>query len=220
MQLFLDTANLKDITRWHQTGILDGVTTNPTNLSKEGGDVKKHVQDICALMKGYDVSVEVTEIEPDLVYKQAKAIADLSDNVVVKIPCHRDYYSVIDRLVKEGVPVNVTLVFTLIQGILMAKLGVRYISPFVGRLNDAHGNGIALIEDLSNMIEFYGYDQTSVLAASIRSVDMVHEVILAGADVATLPASIFEEMTAHPLTDKGMELFMADWHKLGIKQFP
>lgn len=219
MKLFIDTSNLYEITRWHETGILDGVTTNPTNLSKEGPDATKHILAICSLMEGFDVSVEVTETEPNLVYKQAKEIAALGHNVVVKIPCHRKYYAVIDKLLKEDVALNITLVFTLIQGMLMAKMGVKYISPFVGRLDDVDVDGIALLEEMRHMMDQYGYG-TNILAASLRSVRHVHEAIISGADVATLPASLFEKMTEHPLTDRGIELFCADWKKLGIKQFP
>lgn len=219
MKLFLDTAHLKDIATWHETGIIDGVTTNPTHLSKEGGDPKKLIKDICALMKGYDISVEVTETEPNAIYKQAKEIASIADNVVVKIPCHHNFYAVIDKLTKEGIAINVTLVFTLIQGMIMAKLGVRYISPFIGRWNDIDVDGNAILEEMRYMIDDYQYD-TEILAASIRTVRDVHDAILRGADVATLPVNVMEKMTTHPLTDKGIELFLADWQKLGIKHFP
>lgn len=220
MKLFLDTANLKSIKQWHKTGIIDGITTNPTHLAKEGGDAKKLVKDICKVMRDYDVSVEVTEIKPEAVYKQAKEIAKLADNVVVKVPCHRDYYDVIKKLVAEDVPVNVTLVFTLIQGMLMCKLGVRYISPFVGRWDDIDVDGIALIDEMRTMVDTYGYFGTRILAASLRTVRNVHDSIVAGADVATLPVSILEKMTEHPLTERGMQKFLADWQKLGIKKFP
>lgn len=219
MKLFLDTANFKDISYWHETGIIEGVTTNPTLLSKEGGDPKQLVKKICELMPDGDISVEVTETDPQAIYKQAKAIAALAENVVVKVPCHRDYYAVIARLTEEEVPVNVTLVFTLIQGMLMAKMGVRYISPFIGRWNDIDVDGNALIEEMRLMIDQYNYS-TEILAASVRAVRDVHECILSGADVATLPAAIMEKMTEHILTDRGMQLFLDDWKKLGIKQFP
>ena len=139
--------------------------------------------------------------------------------MVVKIPCHRNFYAVINKLTQEDVAINVTLVFTLIQGMMMAKLGVRYISPFIGRWNDIDVDGHVILEEMRHMIDEYRYD-TEILAASIRTVRDVHDAILAGADVTTLPVSIMEKMTEHPLTDKGMQLFMADWQKLGIKQFP
>lgn len=219
MKLFLDTSNTRDIARWHEMGIIDGITTNPSNLAKEGANAKKNIQEICAIMKGHDVSVEVTQTSAAAMYTQAKDIAALASNVVVKIPCHRDYYGVIRQLVKDGIPVNVTLVFTLIQGMLMAKLGVRYISPFVGRWDDIDVDGIPLLDELRLMIDTYGY-QTQILAASLRTVRNVHDAINAGADVATVPASLLEKMTEHPLTNQGIQLFEADWKRVGIKQFP
>lgn len=219
MQLFLDTANSKEIKKWYETGLIDGITTNPTHLAKEGGNPKDKVVEICRMMPECPISVEVTEKEPEAVYKQAKEIAQLADNIVVKIPCHRDYYPVIHRLVEEEIPLNITLVFSLIQSLLMCKLGVHYISPFIGRLEDIDVNGIELIADIRAMIDEYAYT-TELLAASIRSVDHVHEVIKAGADVATVPVEIMQKMTSHPLTDKGMAQFLADWQKLGITTFP
>lgn len=220
MKLFLDTANIKSIKAWKETGLLDGITTNPTHLSKEGGDPKKVVLEICKIMEHSDVSVEVTESKPEAIYKQAKKIAALHENVVVKIPCYKEYYPVIKRLVEEGVAINVTLIFTLIQGMLMCKLGVRYISPFIGRLDDIDENGIDIIYALRDMVDTYGFFQTRILAASIRGVRHVHETILAGADVATLPVEVMEKMSKHPLTKIGMEKFLADWKKLDIKKFP
>jgi transaldolase len=145
MKLFLDTANLQTIHYWHKLGIVDGITTNPSNLAKEGGNVTELIKKICSLMPDCPVSVEVTQQDPDAVHKQAHAIAALAKNVVVKIPCQRDYYPVIKRLVEEGVQVNVTLVFTLIQSVLVAKLGAQYVSPFVGRLEEIDADGIALL---------------------------------------------------------------------------
>ena len=219
MNIFLDTADREQIKKWVQAGIVDGITTNPTHLSKEGGDPKKVVKDICAMMKGKDVSVEVIESNPEAVYKQEKEIAKLANNIVVKVPCHADYYAVIKKLVDEEIKINVTLVFTLIQGLLMCKLGVRYISPFIGRWDDIDVDGIALLYEMRQMIDQYGYD-TQLLAASLRHVRHVHQAILAGADVATLPIAVVEKITTHPLTDRGIEKFNADWQKLGIKSFP
>lgn len=219
MKLFLDTADYKEIERWLQTGMVDGVTTNPTHLAREGGDPTEKVREICALLDDRDVSVEVTESDPEKVYEQACEIAQLADNVVVKVPCHRDYYGVIERLVAQGIGVNVTLVFSLVQGMMMCKLGVKYISPFIGRLEDNDMNGVELLYDLRDMVDEYQYT-TSILAASIRTVDHVHDAIKSGADVATLPASIMEKMTEHVLTDKGMKKFLDDWNKLGVTNFP
>lgn len=219
MKIFLDTADYKALAHWLEAGIIDGVTTNPTHLSTAGGDPKRAVQEICTLMKGKDVSVEVTQSEPEAVYKQAKEIAALADNVVVKVPCHAKYYAVIKKLVDDGIKINVTLVFTLIQSMLMCKLGVRYISPFVGRWDDIDVDGGNLLFEIRQMIDEYAF-KTELLAASLRHVRHVHQAIVAGADVATVPVSVLEKMTKHPLTDQGIAKFDADWQKLGIKTFP
>ncbi len=219
MKIFLDTANIQSIKKWIPTGLIDGITTNPTHLSKEGGDPKKRVLEICALLPKGDISVEITEQEPEQVYAQAKEIAQLAKNIVVKIPCHAQYYPIIKRLVDEKIPLNITLVFTLLQGLMMCKLGVRYISPFIGRWDDIDVEGIPLLHEMRHMIDFYGFE-TGVLAASLRHVRHVHDAVVAGADVATMPENILQKAVSHPLTDHGIEKFNADWQKLGIKQFP
>ncbi|MCX5921880.1 MAG: fructose-6-phosphate aldolase [Candidatus Dependentiae bacterium] len=219
MKIFLDTANITDIKKWLATGLIDGVTTNPTHLSKEGGDPKKQVLEICSLLPEGEVSVEVTEKDPEAVYNQAKIIADLADNVVVKIPCHADYYAVIKRLVDEDVKLNITLVFTMLQGLMMSKMGVHVISPFVGRLDDIDIEGVELVSELCEMIDQYGFE-TQVLAASIRSVRHFNKAVMAGADIVTLPLNVFEQAITHPLTNQGMAKFDADWQKLGFRQFP
>lgn len=225
MKIFLDTADVKIIKQWMQTGIIDGVTTNPTHLSVSGGDPKQTIKEICRLVGRGSVSVEVTEVEPEAVYVQAKAIAALADNIAVKVPCHSHYYEIIKRLVSDGITLNITLVFTLFQGLAMCKLGVAYISPFVGRLDDwasrhlLDASGVKLVEDLVHMRDRYAFD-TQVLAASIRSVDRLCEVIVVGADIATVPVAVLEKSITHPLTDEGMETFLADWKKLGITKFP
>ncbi len=219
MKIFLDTANSGDIKKWASTGLIDGVTTNPTHLSKEGQDPKRQVLAICSLLPKGEISVEITEKDPDAVYKQAKAIAQLADNILVKVPCHHDYYEVIHRLANEGVKLNITLVFTLIQGLMMGKLGVQYISPFIGRWDDIDVEGSVLLEEMRHMIDDYGFS-TGVLAASVRHVRHFHYAINAGADVVTLPVSVLEKSIQHPLTDRGIAKFDADWQKLGIKQFP
>lgn len=221
MKIFLDTANIPAIKKVIATGLIDGVTTNPTHLSKESGDIKKHILEICALLPEGEISVEVTEHEPEAVYIQAKKIAALTENVVVKIPCHAAYYQVINRLVNEEVPLNITLVFSLTQALMMAKLGVQMISPFMGRLDalDGQGAGIQLVEQIRDMLDMNGFE-TELLAASIRSVEHFDQAILAGADSATLPVDIFEQSITHQLTAQGMAQFDADWKKLGISQFP
>ena len=217
MKIFLDTANIEAIEKYEY--ILDGVTTNPTHLSKIGTDPKQAIKKICALMVGKDVSVEVTEKRAKSVYEQAKEIAALGNNVVVKIPCYKDYYPIIQQLVLEGIQINVTLVFTVIQALYMCKLGVKYVSPFVGRWDDIDVDGIKLLYEIRQMINEYAYD-TELLAASLRHIRNVHDAILAGADIATLPVSVLEKSMEHILTNQGIAKFDTDWKKVGIKQFP
>lgn len=219
MKIFLDTADIALIKQWKETGLIDGITTNPTHLSKAGGNPKQQVLAICKLLPKGEISVEITEKEPQAVYKQAKAIAALAKNVIVKIPCHRDYYPVIATLVEEKVKLNITLVFTLIQGLLMCKLGVHYISPFIGRWDDIDQDGATLLYQLRQMIDEYGYD-TGLLAASLRHVRHMHEAIMAGSDVITVPPDVLEKGSDNLLTNKGIAVFDADWKKLGIQSFP
>lgn len=219
MKIFLDTAHIESIQKLAPTGLIAGVTTNPTHLSKEGGSPVDVVKKICALLPEGAISVEVTEKKPEDVYAQVQKISKLAKNVVVKIPCHIDYCEVIHQLVQEGVKINITLVFSALQGLMMAQLGVAYISPFIGRLDDADADGNQLVQDLRFMLDTYNLP-TQLLAASLRSVRDVHNAALAGADVATMKPEIFEKLLHHPLTDAGMELFDKDWKKLGIKQFP
>ena len=216
MKIFLDTADVKVIEKWKATGLIDGVTTNPTHLSKAKGDPTKLVQAIAKALPKGAISVEVTEKKPDAVYKQAKAIAKLGKNIVVKIPCHADYYEVIAKLLKDGVKLNITLVFSLVQALLMSKLGVQYISPFVGRWDDIDVEGVELLYNIRHMLDEYGY-QTQLLAASIRGVRHFHEAIMAGADVVTVPIEILEKASRHVLTDQGIEKFDTDWKKIGIR---
>lgn len=219
MKFFLDTADLQSIQKWSATGIIAGVTTNPTHLANAGGEPVQIIKKICAYVPDGSVSVEVTEIDPELVYAQAKAIARLSHQIVVKIPCHVQYYSIIKKLVDEHIPLNVTLVFSLMQGVAMCNLGVDYISPFVGRLDDANVSGVKLVEDLVHMRNLYNY-RTKILAASIRSLERLQNVASAGADFATVPSVVLEKALTHPLTDKGMHIFEQDWKKLDITKFP
>ncbi|MCA9770467.1 fructose-6-phosphate aldolase [Candidatus Dependentiae bacterium] len=219
MRLFLDTADVQSIKKYIDTGLIDGVTTNPSLLAKAGSDPKKQITEIVTLLPDGEISVEVTEKSPEAVYKQAKVIAGLAHNIVVKIPCHIDYYSIINRLAKEGIKLNITLVFTLVQGLMMCKLGVHCISPFLGRLDDIDVDGASLLHEMRQIIDEYGF-ATQILAASIRHVRHFHDSIMAGADIATLPISVFEKAATHVLTHQGIQLFDADWKKLGIKQFP
>lgn len=217
MKLFLDSANIEDIRAWAY--LIDGVTTNPSHLAHENKDPKKQILEICSLLPNKDISVEVTLAEPKALAEQARAIAKLAPNVVVKIPCHQPYYPVIAQLVREGIKINVTLVFTLVQSLFMCKLGVKYISPFIGRWDDIDVEGVNILFELRSMVDHYSYS-TQILAASIRSIRHLHEAILAGADVATVPTAVLEKSSQHILTKEGMATFNADWNKLGNPKFP
>jgi transaldolase len=217
MKIILDSVDIVQIQKWAY--FIDGVTTNPTLLAKNGSDPLTRIKEILALLPGKDVSVEVTELEPDAMYAQAHKIAKLGSNVLVKIPCHKDYYPVIARLVNDGIKLNITLVFSLFQALSMCKLGVVYISPFIGRLDDHDIDGSELLFQLRGTIDAYNY-KTQILAASIRSVLHVHEALLAGVDAITMPVKVLELAAEHQLTDQGIATFNADWQKLGISKFP
>jgi transaldolase len=219
MKFFLDTANVKEIKQWAHTGIIDGVTTNPTHLHKESGNPSDVVRTICSLLPHGDISVEVTETEPAKVYAQAKLIAALAENITVKIPCHLSYYSVIDQLVTEGVAINVTLVFNLVQATAMCKLGVAYISPFIGRWDDIGVNGMTILQEIIEMVDEYDYE-AQVLAASLRHVTHLQQAIALGADVLTTAPAVLSTALSHPLTDKGIQLFNQSWAQLGTTRFP
>jgi transaldolase len=219
MKLFLDTADTTFIKKWAPTGLIDGVTTNPTHLSKCNGNPTDIIKDICQLLPHGVISVEVIETEPDKVYHQARAIAELAPNIAVKIPCHQHYYTTIKKLVAEHITINITLVFSVTQALMMAKLSVAYISPFIGRLDDIKQDGMHLIIQLRHMLDTYHFS-TNLLAASIRDVTHFEDVIIAGAHCATVPPAVFEQSLEHELTNKGMQQFLTDWKKLNISHFP
>jgi len=219
MKIFLDTAQVEIIKEYAPTGLIDGVTTNPSLLSKAGGQPLEVVKQIIQALPHGDISVEITYKEPEAVCAQAQAIAAIADNVVVKIPCHEQYYPVIHKLVQDGIRINITLLFNLSQALMMGKLGVEYISLIVGRLDDVNSDGIAVARDIRFMLDQYGFE-TQLLLASIRSVARAQDGILAGADAMTIPPQIFQAMMQHSLTNRGIELFDADWQKLGVNQFP
>lgn len=219
MKIFLDTAAIDDIKEFVTLGIIDGVTTNPTHLYKAGKAPLETVKEITNLFKNGAISVEVTEQAPKAVYEQAKKIAAIAPNVVVKIPCHEHYYQTIHKLVHENIPLNITLVFSLLQSLMMCKLGVAYISPFVGRLDDIDADGSGLLHDIRHMVDTYHF-KTHILAASIRSVSDFHQAVMAGSDAVTVPVDVLRKALVHPLTNHGMQLFNDDWQKLGYKTFP
>lgn len=213
MKLFLDTANISVIKQWVPTGVIDGITTNPSLLAKESGNIKKNLLEICKLVDG-DVSIEVIEKDPAKIYYQAKEISALAENVIVKIPFAKEYLTVISKLSKENVKINVTLVFSLTQALLVSKLDVAYISPFIGRWDDIDIDGMNLIKNLMIMKNNYRF-KSEILAASIRNVMHLHKSIIAGVDVATIPPTLLDKLFKHPLTCQGIEKFDSDWKKLG-----
>ena len=214
MQFFLDTANIDEIRRINAWGILDGVTTNPSLIAKESGKpFEEIIREICGIVDG-PISAEVISMEAPQMIEEGKKLAKIHKNVVVKLPLIPEGLKACKALSAEGIRTNVTLCFSATQGLMAAKAGATYVSPFVGRLDDCNHVGMELIEDLAQI--FSNYDLgTQVLAASIRTPRHVTEAALAGAHVATIPTKVFDQMVQHPLTDKGIETFMADWKKSG-----
>ena len=209
MKIFADTANVEDIKKVSELGIIDGVTTNPTLVAREGKDWESVEKQICAIVDG-PVSAEVTaERAPEMV-DQARALSKWADNIVVKIPMTAEGLKAVKVLSREGIKTNVTLVFSAMQGMLAAKAGATYVSPFLGRLDDIGASGIELVEKLRQIFDNYGY-QTEIIAASIRNYQHVEQVAPAGCDIATVPAKILVKLWEHPLTDKGLAAFEKDW---------
>jgi transaldolase len=216
MRLFLDTANVDQIRQGVKWGVISGVTTNPTLVALEGKkDYKAVVKEICGIVDG-PVSAEVTVEGVDAMLDQAHDIASWHKNVAVKIPCTPDGFEVTSRLAKEHINVNMTLCFSANQALLAALAGAAYVSPFVGRLDDAGHDGMALVKDIMDIYKEYDFD-TEVIAASIRH--PLHCVVAAkaGADIATVPFKVLEQMMKHPLTDVGIARFLADWRKVSGK---
>jgi transaldolase len=214
MKFFIDTANLDEIRECSEMGLIDGVTTNPSLVSKEGNvDFKEHIAKICALVKG-DVSAEVTSLDTEGMLKEGREYAKIAPNVVIKCPLTMDGLKATRTLREEGTKVNVTLCFSAAQALLAAKAGATYISPFIGRLDDIAQDGMQLIRDIVQIYDNYGF-ATEVLAASIRHPMHIVDCALAGADVATIPFKVIQQLVKHPLTDKGLDAFLADWKKSG-----
>lgn len=214
MKFFIDTANLDEIREANELGLIDGVTTNPSLVAKEGDvDFKEHIAKICELVKG-DVSAEVTALDTKGMLEQGRELAKIAPNVVVKCPLTLEGLKATRVLTDEGTGVNVTLCFSPAQAILAAKAGAKYISPFIGRLDDISTNGMQLIADIVQIYDNYDFD-TQVLAASIRHPMHIVDCALARADVATIPFKVIKQLVHHPLTDKGLESFLADWKKSG-----
>ncbi len=214
MKFFLDTADLGDI-RWaSQAGLIDGVTTNPTLLSKSAGDVEPTdvLKEICSLVDG-PVSAEVVAVDADGMYSEGRELAKLADNIVVKVPMLEEGMVATGRLVADGIKVNVTLAFSSVQCLLAAKAGATYVSPFLGRLDDIGHDSMDIVREARIMFDNYGLE-TEILAASIRHPRHVAEAAMVGADVATMPTAVLKKLLLHPLTDRGLDQFLNDWSKL------
>lgn len=214
MKFFIDTANIDEIRRINEWGILDGVTTNPSLIAKESGKpFEAIIEEICGIVDG-PISAEVIALDAPGMIEEGRRLSKIHRNVVVKVPLTAEGLKATRAFAAEGIRTNVTLCFSATQGLMAAKAGATYVSPFVGRLDDINAVGMELIEDLVTI--FTNYDLgTHVLAASIRSPRHVTESALAGAHVATIPTKVFDQMLGHPLTDKGIEGFMKDWKKSG-----
>jgi len=213
MRLFLDTADIAELTEHAATGLVDGVTTNPSLIAKSGRDFKETIAEICALVPG-PVSAEVAATDAETMIAEGRVLADIAENVVVKLPLTWDGLKACGTLTDDDIDTNVTLCFAANQALLAAKAGATFVSPFIGRLDDLGDNGMQLIEDIREIYDVYGFE-TEILAASIRTNLHVKQAAIAGADAATLPPKIFKAMAAHPLTDKGLAQFVEDWKGTG-----
>ena len=212
MKFFLDTANLDEIRKAIDMGLIDGVTTNPTLVAREGKEFLPLVQEICRIVPG-PVSLETVSTDAEGMLKEARDLATIGDNVVVKIPMTTEGLKAVRSCSEEGIRTNVTLVFSALQALLAAKAGASFISPFVGRIDDTGATGMQVIGDIMEIKENYGF-KSEIIVASVRHPVHVLESALLGADIATIPFKVVEQLSKHPLTDIGIELFLADWDKV------
>ena len=213
MELFIDTAEIEEIKSLNITGLIDGVTTNPSLIAKSGRNIIETIAEICTEVSG-PVSAEVTATDFDSMIKEGRKLSAIADNVAIKVPLTFDGLRACKTFSDDGIMVNVTLCFSAAQAILAAKAGATFISPFIGRLDDIGADGMSLISEITEIYEIYGFE-TKVLAASIRSVQDIIDVSKLGADVATIPPKFLKAMYHHPLTDKGLADFLSDWGKTG-----
>jgi transaldolase len=215
MKFFVDTADTNQIAELNDLGMVDGVTTNPSLILKSGRDILEVTQEIAAMVEG-PVSAEVVALEAGAMIKEGRKLAAIAPNIAVKVPLTWDGLRACKVLSGEGHMVNVTLCFSANQALLAAKAGATFISPFIGRLDDINLDGMQIISDIRQIYDNYGYE-TQILAASIRTVNHAHQSAMIGADVMTAPPAVIKAMADHPLTDKGLATFMADWEKTGQK---
>lgn len=209
MKIFMDTANVEEIAKFVDWGVVYGVTTNPSLIAKSGRTQAEVIPEIAKLVAG-PVSAEVISTECDGMVEEARKLVKIADNIVIKIPCIPEGLKAVKILSAEGIKTNVTLVFSMAQALLAARAGASYVSPFIGRLDDIGENGVQLVENIVKAFKFYGIT-TEVIAASIRNLEHVEKVMLTGCQIATIPTKVLEQMIVHPLTDKGLAQFMADY---------
>ncbi len=212
MKFFIDTANLKEIATANDMGMVDGVTTNPSLIAKENCEFEKRIKEICDLVSG-PVSAEVVSLDADGMVKEAQGLAEIAENIVIKIPMTTEGLKATNSLASMGIKTNVTLVFSPLQALLAAKAGATFVSPFVGRLDDISQDGMDLIADIVQIYDNYAFD-TEIIVASIRHPVHVLESARLGADIATIPFKVISQLAHHPLTDKGLEKFLKDWEKV------
>ena len=213
MKFFIDTANVEEIRKTNDLGLLDGVTTNPTLVSKEGREFKGLIKEISSIVDG-PVNAEVVSTDAEGMINEARELVKLADNIVVKIPLIEEGLKAVKILAAEGIKTNVTLCFSPTQALMAAKAGAAYVSPFVGRLDDISSTGMDLVEQIITIYDNYGFD-TEIIVASIRNPTHVVDAALMGADIATIPYKVIQQLIKHPLTDIGLEKFLADWNKMG-----
>ncbi|MFN8846324.1 MAG: fructose-6-phosphate aldolase [Bdellovibrionales bacterium] len=213
MKFFIDTADINEIRQANSKGWVDGVTTNPSLVAKSGKSFREVIAEICKEIKG-PVSAEVLSTQAEEMFKEGKELAKIANNVVVKIPMTEDGLVAVKKLTAEGIKTNVTLVFNPMQALLVAKAGGTMVSPFIGRLDDIGVDGIAMVEEIVHIYRQYDF-ATEVLVASVRSPLHIEKAALIGADIVTVPYKVMQQMTHHPLTDKGLQMFMDDWKKSG-----
>lgn len=214
MKFFVDTADVAEIKELAATGLIDGVTTNPSLVAKAKRDFKAIIGEICAVVAG-PVSAEVAATDLEGMLREGRALAEIAKNVTVKVPLTWDGLKACRALTADGTMVNVTLCFSANQALLAAKAGATFISPFIGRLDDAGADGMDLVREIRSIYDNYPELKTQVLAASIRNVLHVKQAAMIGADAATMPAAVLRALVQHPLTDRGLDLFLADWKKTG-----
>ncbi len=211
MKFFIDTANIEEIKEANSMGMADGVTTNPTLIAREKGNFEDIIKEICKIVDG-PISAEVISLDTDGMLKEARHLASIHKNIVVKIPMTIDGIKATRQLSEEGIKINVTLIFSPLQALMAAKAGATYVSPFIGRLDDISNEGILLVEQIVEIFNNYAFE-TEVIVASVRNPLHVLDAALIGADIATIPFKVLSKFASHPLTDKGIKAFLDDWNK-------